>query len=192
MVRGPEALALLVPDGARLRHQPRASALWRWLMLQHLTRAVWSVVLRRVLENLTRPLPWLALRIHSRCAPSSPDLFLGRSGSRGLGPGAGSQVGLAQPGVLQHPGGGVPGDLGPPGHAAGADLGPSGSIGRPAPRTTACGPSVAGGWSSWGSPRAMPGFDWLMSLDPHWASTMYGVYCLGRLAGELTRGPDPL
>lgn len=32
-----------------------------WLMLQHLTRAVWSVVLQRVLENLTRPLPWLAL-----------------------------------------------------------------------------------------------------------------------------------
>ncbi len=32
-----------------------------WLMLQHLTRAVWSVVIRRLLENLTRPLPLLAV-----------------------------------------------------------------------------------------------------------------------------------
>ena len=28
-----------------------------WLMLQHLTGAVWSIVLRRLMENLTRPLP---------------------------------------------------------------------------------------------------------------------------------------
>ncbi len=32
-----------------------------WLMLQHLTRAVWSVVIRRLLENLARPLPLLAV-----------------------------------------------------------------------------------------------------------------------------------
>ncbi len=32
-----------------------------WLMLHHLTGAVWSVALRRLLENLTQPLPWLVL-----------------------------------------------------------------------------------------------------------------------------------
>ena len=41
-------------------------------MLQHLTGAVWSVVLRRLLENLTRPLPWLALGFHPRRAESCP------------------------------------------------------------------------------------------------------------------------
>ena len=32
-----------------------------WLMLQHLTGAIWSVALRRLMENLTRPLPWIAI-----------------------------------------------------------------------------------------------------------------------------------
>jgi len=32
-----------------------------WLMLHHLTGAVWSVAVRRLLENLTRPLPWIAI-----------------------------------------------------------------------------------------------------------------------------------
>ena len=32
-----------------------------WVMLHHLTGAVWSVVIRRLLENLTRPLPWIAI-----------------------------------------------------------------------------------------------------------------------------------
>ncbi len=32
-----------------------------WLMLLHLTGAVWSIVIRRLLENLTRLLPWIAI-----------------------------------------------------------------------------------------------------------------------------------
>ena len=32
-----------------------------WVMLHHLTGAVWSVVIRRLLEDLTRPLLWIAI-----------------------------------------------------------------------------------------------------------------------------------
>jgi hypothetical protein len=45
--------------------------------------------------------------------------------------------------------------------------------------------------SSWGLPlvaltSSFAGFDWLMSLEPHWASTMFGVYVwAGSLVGSL-------
>ena len=45
--------------------------------------------------------------------------------------------------------------------------------------------------SSWGLPllaltSSFAGFDWLMSLEPHWTSTMFGVYFwAGSLVGSL-------
>lgn len=101
-----------------------------WLMLQHLTRTVWSVVIRRLLENLTRPLPLLAVgfvplalnlsRVYSWADPSrvaaDPALAQGR---------------LAESIVLQCAGRDLPGDLGSDRWPAGTNLGPPGSDVRP-------------------------------------------------------------
>ena len=104
-----------------------------WLMLHHLTGAVWSVVLRRLLENLTRPLPWIAVffipialnlnRLYPWADPS-------RVSDR---PRAGPQGGLAQPGLVHRAVGHLPGAVGAPGRAAGADIGPPGPDRRPSP-----------------------------------------------------------
>ena len=66
-----------------------------FLMLQHLTRAVWSIVVRRILENLTRPLPWLVLAFLP-IALHLPRIYLWADPcARSIRPGAGSQSGLA-------------------------------------------------------------------------------------------------
>ena len=146
-----------------------------WLMLQHLTRAVWSVVLRRLLENLTRPLPWLALgfipialdlpRIYSWADPArvASDPALARK-SAWLDPmffNIRAALYLAIWALL-------------------ATL-----LARISARQDQTADPRSNdrmrAISSWGLvllgfTSSYAGFDWLMSLDPHWASTMYGVY----------------
>ena len=146
-----------------------------WLMLQHLTRAVWSVVLRRLLENLTRPLPWLALgfipvalhlpRIYSWADPArvASDPALARK-SAWLDPtffNIRAAVYLAIWALL-------------------ATL-----LARISARQDQTADPRSNdrmrAISSWGLvllglTSSSAGFDWLMSLDPHWASTMFGVY----------------
>ncbi|MGB0070739.1 MAG: hypothetical protein WBQ11_22170 [Isosphaeraceae bacterium] len=146
-----------------------------WLMLQHLTRAVWSVVLRRVLENLTRPLPWLALgfipvalhlpRIYSWADPArvASDPALARK-SAWLNPVFFNIRAAAYLAIW----------------ALLATL-----LARFSARQDRLADPRSNGRmraiSSWGLvllglTSSYAGFDWLMSLDPHWASTMYGVY----------------
>ncbi len=156
-----------------------------WLMLQHLTRAVWSVVSRRLLENLTRPLPLLAVgfvpiavnlpRIYSWADPArvAADPALARKAAW-LDPSffnVRAAVYLALWVVL------------------------AGLLARISARQDQTSDPRANdrmrGMSSWGLPllaltSSFAGFDWLMSLEPHWASTMFGVYFwAGSLVGSL-------
>jgi hypothetical protein len=146
-----------------------------WLMLQHLTRAVWSVVIRRQVENLTRPLPWLALgflpialnlpQVYSWADPSrvaaeralarktawlNPAFFNGRAA-----------VYLAVWGVLA----GLLARI-----SARQDQTVDPQANRRMRGISAWGLALLGLTSSYAS------FDWLMSLEPHWASAMFGVY----------------
>jgi hypothetical protein len=146
-----------------------------FLMFQHLSRAVWSVVLRRALENMTRPLPWLVLAFlpialhlpqiylwadpaHAASDPAlarktawlDPTLFNARSVVYLV---VWAVLALTLTRISAH-------------QDRTAD-----------PRSGARMRAV----SSWGLvllgiTSSYAGFDWLMSLDPHWASTMFGVY----------------
>jgi len=146
-----------------------------WLMLQHLTRAVWSVVIRRLLENLTRPLPLLAVgfvpiavnlpRIYSWADPArvAADPALARKAAW-LDPSffnVRAAVYLGLWAVL------------------------AGLLARISARQDQTFDPRANdrmrGMSTWGLPllattSSFASFDWLMSLEPHWASTMFGVY----------------
>jgi hypothetical protein len=156
-----------------------------WLMLHHLTGADWSVALRRLMENLTRPLPWIALgfvpvavnlksvyewadpaRMASdpellRKAPwLNPQFFLIRSGFYLL-----AWVGLAW----------ILGRL--------SDR--QDRTGDPA-LTSAMRKVSALGLIILAASTSFAAFDWIMSLDPHWISTMFGVYFwVGSLLGSL-------
>ena len=146
-----------------------------WLMLQHLTRAVWSVVIRRLLENLTRPLPLLAVgfvplalnlsRVYSWADPSrvAADPALARKAAW-LNPSffnVRAAIYLAIWALI-----------------AGLLARTSALQDRTSdPRAN----DRMRGMSSWGLPllavtSSFAGFDWLMSLEPHWTSTMFGVY----------------
>jgi hypothetical protein len=146
-----------------------------WLMLQHLTRAVWSVVIRRILENLTRPLNWLVLgfvpialhlsKIYAWADPArlSSDPALARKAAW-LDPAffnTRAGVYLASWAILSTL---LVRISARQDHTAD----PRSSDRMRA--TSACGLVLVGLTSSYA------GFDWLMSLDPHWTSAMYGVY----------------
>ena len=144
-------------------------------MLQHLSRAVWSVVVRRLMENLTRPLPLLAVgfvpvavnlpRIYSWAVSArvAADPALARKAAW-LDPSffnVRAAVYLAlwalMAGLLSR-------------KSASQDRSTD-SRASDAMRRMSC----------WGLPllaltSSFAGFDWLMSLEPHWASTMFGVY----------------
>jgi hypothetical protein len=146
-----------------------------WLMLQHLTGAVWSIALRRQMENLTRPLPWLALGFVP-LALNLPKLYVWADPSR-----VSSDPGLARKAAWLDPSffnGRAAAYL-----AAWAIL--AGLLARMSDRQDR---TSAPRWigrmramSSWGLvllgfTSSFAAFDWMMSLDPLWASTMYGVY----------------
>jgi hypothetical protein len=146
-----------------------------WLMLQHLTRAVWSVVIRRIMENLTRPLNWLVLgfvpialhlsKIYAWADPSrsSSDPALARKAAW-LDPtffNFRAAVYLASWAVLT--------TLLVRISARQDHTGDPRSSGRM--RTTSAYGLVLVGLTS-----SYAGFDWLMSLDPSWTSAMHGVY----------------
>jgi hypothetical protein len=156
-----------------------------WVMLHHLTGAVWSVAGRRLLENLTRPLLWIAIgflpiasnlkELYPWADPSrlasdpelarkavwlSPLLFLVRSGIY-LALWALVAGILWRQSDLQDP----TGDL---------------AASRRMRATSAWGLVVLGLTTSYAA------FDWMMSLDPHWVSTIFGVYFwAGSLLGAL-------
>jgi len=148
-----------------------------WLLLTHLTGAVWSVVLRRVLENLTLALPLIAclfipvLLNLSRFYPwadsvtvsSDPELtrkavwlnptFFAIRTAVYLTCWVFVAWRLSRLSLRQ--------DLSDDGDR---------SLSRRMRATSSWGLVLIGVTSSFAA------FDWLMSLDPHWISTMFGVY----------------
>jgi hypothetical protein len=146
-----------------------------WVMLHHLTGAMWSVVVRRLLENLTRPLPWIAIlfipvalnlnRLYPWADPSrlSADPALARQ-AVWLNPlwfDVRSAVYLTSWAVL------------------------AGILARRSARQDHTGDPAEDrrmrATSAWGLvvlalTTSFAAFDWLMSLDPHWSSTIFGVY----------------
>jgi hypothetical protein len=146
-----------------------------WLLILHLTGAVWSVSLRRLLENLTRPLPWIALlfipvvmnlgRLYVWADPArvSADQELARK-AIWLNPTAFTvrtafylATWAIVAGLLTR-------------SSALQDR-----AGDPAQtrrmRATSTWGTIALGLTS-----SFAATDWLMSLDPHWTSTIFGVY----------------
>ncbi len=146
-----------------------------WLMLQHLSRAVWSIVLRRILENLTRPLPWLVLGFIP-IALHLPTIYLWADPARAA----------ADPVLVRKAAWLAPTFF----NIRSAAYLATGAIlavllaRLSAQQDRTADPRLNGRMraaSSWGLillglTSSYAGFDWLMSLDPHWASTMYGVY----------------
>jgi hypothetical protein len=156
-----------------------------WLMLHHLTGSVWSIVLRRLLENLTRPLPWIAIlfipvvlnldRIYPWAdrARLSADPELSRK-AIWLNPSlvtARSAVYLVSWALLAWL-------LSRQSGRQDRSAGPAQNR-----RMTAT--------SAWGLvllalTTSFAAADWLMSLDPHWSSTIFGVYFwISSLLGSL-------
>jgi hypothetical protein len=142
-----------------------------WLMLHHLTGAVWSVALRRLLENLARPLVWLVLLF----VPVAMSLRL-------LYPWAGSSnAELARKSLWLNP---LFFDIRMAVYLASwallatllarmstrQDHTGDPALGRSMKSTSAWGMLVLGLTTS------LAAFDWLMTLDPHWSSTIFGVY----------------
>jgi hypothetical protein len=146
-----------------------------WLMIQHLVGAVWSVSVRRLLENLTRPLPWVALLflplalcldrlypwadpVRVRADPElarkavwlNPVLFDVRAAIY-LASWAALAGLLARASAVQD-------RTGDP------------ALIRRMRATSSWGLIVLGLTTSLAS------FDWLMSLDAQWSSTIFGVY----------------
>jgi hypothetical protein len=146
-----------------------------WLMLQHLTGAVWSITVRRVLENLTHPLGWIALgfipvalnvkgiyawadpgrlasdaELARKAAWLNPVFFLARSASY-------LALWAIIAGILRR-------------QSSRQDrFGDAALIGRMT-ATSAWGLVILGLTTSYAA------CDWMMSLDPHWVSTIFGVY----------------
>jgi hypothetical protein len=146
-----------------------------WLMLHHVTGAVWSVALRRLLENLTRPLPWIGIGFLP-IALNLNKIYPWTDASR-----LGSDSELARKAVW----------LNPPFFLSRAavylvswvllawvlgwlsdreDRTQKRGLGGAMHATSALGLIVLGLTTSGAA------FDWIMSLDPHWISTMFGVY----------------
>jgi hypothetical protein len=156
-----------------------------WLMLQHLTGAVWSVAVRRVLENLTRPLALIAIGfipialnftgIYPWADPArlasdaelarkavwlNPLFFLARSASYLV-------LWATIAGILRK-------------HSIRQDQTHDASLPGRMTTTSAWGLVVLALTTSYAA------FDWMMSLDPHWVSTIFGVYFwTGALLGSL-------
>jgi len=156
-----------------------------WVMLHHLTGAVWSVVIRRLLENITRLLPWIAIlfipialnlnRLYPWADPSrvaadpglarktvwlNPLLFNVRSAVYLVSWAVVAGL-LARMSVRQ-------------------DKSGDPAEGRRLRATSAWGMVVLGLTTSFAA------FDWLMSLAPNWSSTIFGVYFwIGSLLSSL-------
>lgn len=146
-----------------------------WLMLQHLTRAVWSVVLRRIFENLARPIPWLVLGFIP-IALYLPQIYeWAEPGRAASDPALARKMAWLNPAFFNI--------------RAAVYLGTWAILATLLVRISArqdqtADPLSSGRMraiSSWGLAllgltSSYAGFDWLMSLSPHWASSIYGVY----------------
>jgi hypothetical protein len=156
-----------------------------WLMIQHLTGAVWSVSLRRLLENLTRPLPWVAL-LFIPVALGLDRLYAWAERAQ-----VRADAEVARKAVWLNP---VFFDVRAALYLASwAAL--AGLLARASTHQDESGdPTLVDrmrATSSWGLivlglTTSLAAFDWLMSLDAHWSSTIFGLYFwAGALVGSL-------
>ena len=148
-----------------------------WLLLTHLSGAVWSVALRRLLENLTRPLPLIAVlfipvvlnlaRLYPWADPAtvSADPELTRK-AVWLNPTFFTVRAAAYLACWAV----VAGLLSRLSWRQDRSDDPDRSLPRRMQATSAWGLIALGVTTSFAA------FDWLMSLNPHWTSTMFGVY----------------
>ncbi len=146
-----------------------------WVMLHHLTGAVWSVVLRRVQENLARPLFFIVI-LFIPVAMNLDRLYPWADTSR-----LAEDPGLARKAVWLNP---SFFSLRSAAYLASWAL-ISGLLARRSARQDRSGDPVESrrmrATSAWGMivlalTTSLAAFDWLMSLDPHWSSTIFGVY----------------
>ena len=146
-----------------------------WLMLQHLTRAAWSIVIRRILENLTRPIPWLVLGFIP-IALNLPQIYeWAEPGRAASDPALARKAAWLDPTFFNIRSAVYLGTW-----AVLATL----LVQISARQDQTADPRSNGRMraiSSWGLAllaltSSYAGFDWLMSLSPHWASSIYGVY----------------
>ena len=157
--------------------QPRLGALF-FVMLQHLTRAGWSVVVRRLAEAMAGQRAGrsavLALPIVARACDHLYHWAHAEDG--GPRPAAGRQGGLPQPDLL---------------HRSGWWSTSSSGVGsRRSSTARRCRQDASGdpaltlrmervaapGMILFALTVTFAAFDLLMSLDPHWFSTIFGVY----------------
>ena len=146
-----------------------------WIMIHHLTGAFWSVVIRRLYENLTLCLPMLAL-LFLPVALSLSSLYNWMDSEVN----SGNELWMAKRPYLNAPG-----------YVIRAAIyllcwaGLAWRLRNLSVRQDESGEPVLSrkmaGVSSWGMvllglTSTYASFDWLMSLDYRWYSTMYGVY----------------
>lgn len=155
-----------------------------WLLLLHLTGAVWSVALRRLLENLASPLPWIAL-LFVPVVLNLGRLYVWADSTR-----VSADPGLARKAFWLNPAAFT-------GRAAlylatwavVAGLLRLSSIRQDRTGDPAHSRRMRSA-STWGTigvalTSSFAATDWLMSFDPHWTSSIFGVYFW---AGSLVAG----
>jgi hypothetical protein len=146
-----------------------------WIMLHHLTGAIWSVVTRRLLENLTRLFTWVAI-LSIPIALKLDWIYPWASQSR-----LSSDPELVRKATWLNP---TSFTVRSAAYLA-TWLLLSGLLARSSDRQDRTGEPIE--WrrmratSAWGMvllalTTSLATADWLMSLDPHWSSTIYGVY----------------
>lgn len=146
-----------------------------WILFHHRTGAVWSVVLRRLMENLTRPIPVLAA-LFVPVALSLGRIYAWADPSR-----VAADPALARKAVWLNPTFfNVRAAVYFAAWALIARL-----LSRISIRQDRTGEPSENrrmrATSAWGlvllaHTASLAGFDWLMSIDPHWTSTIFGVY----------------
>ena len=146
-----------------------------WVLLHHLTGAVWSVVIRRLLENLTRPLAAIAI-LFIPIALNLKRLYPWADPSR-----VAADPGLARKAVWLNP---LVFNIRAAVYLVAWAL-VAGLLARSSVRQDRSQDSTESRRMRAISPlgiivlaltTSFAAFDWSMSLDPHWMSTIFGVY----------------
>jgi hypothetical protein len=146
-----------------------------WVMLHHLTGAVWSVVVRRLLENLTRPLLWIAV-LFIPVVLNLEKIYPWADASR-----VAADPELARKSFWLNP---TFFTVRSAIYFASWILVSGLLMNRSARQDHTADPadeSRMKATSAWGLAlvaltTSFAATDWIMSLDPHWLSTMFGVY----------------
>lgn len=146
-----------------------------FVMLQHLTRSHWSVVLRRIPETFSSNiLIWsiflipILLGIHSLYHWSHADVVAQDPVMQGKEPYLNTTFFIIRQIIYF----GVWGFLGYRLYNASIEMDETENWGLQTLMRRTSGPGIF----IFGITLAFASFDWLMSLDPHWYSTMFGVY----------------